>query len=92
MKPAIPLPFSYAALFDPAVALAAAKRAEHWNLPRHICHPLDHYTGRRASAVLSVFDAAVDSAPISEDDLEAEMQYAATTVGDSTDPDFEDDL
>jgi hypothetical protein len=72
MKQALPLQSSYAALFDPAVALAAAKRAAQWDLPRHICHPLDQYQGRRANANvnadLAAFDAAVDLAPVCEDE------------------------
>ena len=44
---------SFAALFDPAVARAAAQRAAQWNLPRHTCRPLDRYTGARVSADLA---------------------------------------
>ena len=91
MKYDTPLQFSYAALFDPAVVLAAAERAEHWNLPRHICHPLDRYCGRRASSALSAFDAAVDLAPVPEDELEEEPLRTASHVDCSADPDFEDE-
>jgi len=59
MKQAVPLHSSYAALFDPAVALAAAQRATQWDLPRHICHPLDRYHGQRVNPDLAAFDAAV---------------------------------
>ena len=67
MKHALPLQSTYAALFDPAVALAVAKRAAQWDLPRRICHPLDRYTGRRANADLDAFDAAVDSTPVPDE-------------------------
>lgn len=81
MKQALPLQSSYAALFDPAVALAAAKRAAQWDLPRHICHPLDHYQGRHVSADLADFDAAVDLAPVADDELPDESQSALNSGG-----------
>lgn len=93
MKQAVPLHSSYAALFDPAVALAAAQRAAQWDLPRHICHPLDHYHGRRVNLDLAAFDAEVDSAPVSEEELVGESQSASSSGDDraNTDIDGDDD-
>ncbi|MEQ1773434.1 MAG: hypothetical protein ABL891_06570 [Burkholderiales bacterium] len=90
MKQDMPLQFSYAALFDPAVTLAAARRAEQWDLPRHICHPLDRYVGRRVGPDLSAYDAAVDLAPASEDETPDDRPCATCGFADTPDADFED--
>jgi len=96
MKQAVPLHSSYAALFDPAVALAAAQRATQWDLPRHICHPLDRYHGQRVNPDLAAFDAAVDSTPVSETELGGESQSASSSGDDRantvTDGDDDGDL
>lgn len=94
MNHAMPLQSSYAALFDPAVALAVAKRAEQWNLPRHICHPLDRHTGSRKSFELSDFDAAVDLAPIPEEEASDDQHCETCGIADTVDAelDGEDDL
>ncbi len=89
MKQALPLQSSYAALFDPTVALAAAKRAAQWDLPRHICHPLDRYTGRRVNADLAAFDAEVDLAPAADEGLCEESQSTSINAGDSVNEDWD---
>ena len=91
MNHAMPMQFSFAALFDPAVARAAVERAAQWNLPRRICHPLDHFTGKRASAALAAFDAEVDSAPISETEWLDDSLVTAKAIRSSADSDFEED-
>ena len=70
---------SFAALFDPAVARAVVERAAKWDLPRHICHPLDRPFGTRANAALAAYDAAVDCAPVSADEL-IEEDFAEPVV------------
>lgn len=65
---------SFAMLFDPALAQAAAARAAQWNLPRRMCHPLDRYVGRRVNLDLAAFDAAVDLAPVPEEEMAEETQ------------------
>jgi hypothetical protein len=84
--------FSFAAMFDPAVARAAVERAAQWNLPRHICHPLDRPFGGRANAALAAYDAEVDCAPISDEDLIeedfAEPVVAAAGNDDELDEEF----
>ena len=85
-------PFSYAMLFDPAVALAAAQRAAQWDLPRHICRPLDHYTGPRVSAALAAYDAAVESAPVPEEENLAQPRSATASIELDADFDDTDDL
>ena len=91
MNHAMPMQFSFAALFDPAVARAAVERAAQWNLPRRICHPLDHFTGKRASAALAAFDAEVDRAPIPEAELLDDSLVTAKTLSVAADSDREDD-
>lgn len=91
MKQSLPLHSSYAALFDPAVALAAAKRAAQWDLPRHICHPLDRYAGRRVNADLDAFDAAIDLAPAGDEALDEEPLSASIGNGHSASVDFDDE-
>lgn len=80
---------SFAALFDPAVARAAAQRAAQWNLPRHTCRPLDRYTGARVSADLATYDAEVDDISTLEDDLPEEL---AASCGIAEQLDGDDDL
>jgi hypothetical protein len=91
MNHAMPMQSSFAALFDPSVARAAVERAARWNLPRRICHPLDHFTGKRASADLAAFDAEVDRAPIPETELPEDSLVTAKAMGASAGSDFEDD-
>jgi hypothetical protein len=64
--------YSFAALFDPEVARAAAARGAQWNLPRQMCRPLDRYVGPRVNADLAAFDAEVELAPLADEDLDEE--------------------
>ena len=52
MKQAMQMQSSFAMLFDPAVARAAAERAARWDLPRQVCRPLDRYAGARVNAAV----------------------------------------
>ncbi len=80
---------SFATLFSPAVALAAAARAAKWDLPRHMCRPLDRYVGSRVSADLAAFDAQVDLTPIPEEEMLEELQNTASgNAEDDQDSDF----
>jgi hypothetical protein len=92
MKNTAPMQSSFAMLFDPAVALAAAKRAAQWDLPRHICHPLDHYHGARVNSALAAYDAAVDLAPLSEDEMSDDPPAGAGVEISDADFDDTDDL
>jgi len=67
---------SFAALFDPAIARAAAARAAQWKLPRHVCRPLDQRTGAQVSADMAAYDAAVDrsAVPLAEEKVPALRQ------------------
>lgn len=91
MKHTMPPQSSFAILFDPAVARAAAERAAQWDLPRHMCHPLDRYAGSRVSSDLAAYDAAVDLAPVPEEEMREEPRSAASREADTLDSDFEDE-
>ena len=90
MKNAAPVQSSFAMLFDPAVALAAAERAAHWDLPRHLCRPLDHYRGARVNSDLAAYDAAVELAPLSDEEMRDEPPTTAVSET-AADSDFDDD-
>ena len=92
MKHVMPLQSSYAMLFDPAVARAVAERAAQWDLPRHVCRPLDHYVGPRVSADLAAYDAVVESTIIpAEEMLEEPRSAGARETGSiEQDSDFAD--
>jgi hypothetical protein len=92
MKHATPKQSSYAALFDPVVARAAAARAAQWNLPRHECHPLDRYAGKRVAADLAAFDASVERAPVFEEEIENEPQQTCGRPERESDADSDEDL
>ena len=92
MRHATPKQSSYAALFDPEVARAAAARAAQWNLPRHECRPLDRYAGRRVAADLAAFDDAVEHAPVADDEITAEPQQSCGRQECESDADCDDDL
>ena len=81
--------YSFAALFDPAVARAAAACGAQWNLPRQMCRPLDRYVGRRVSADLAAFDAEVDLAPLAEEELQDEPN-SSIRANAQHDVDFDD--
>lgn len=91
MKHTMPAQSSFAILFDPAVARAAAERAAQWNLPRHMCHPLDRYSGSRVSTDLATFDAAVDLAPVPEEEMREDLPRDASREADTLDSDFDDE-
>ena len=76
MRQTAPQHLSYATLFDPAIARAAVERAAHWDLPRHICRPLDHYVGARVSADVAAYDATVELAPVLEEEMCDELSSA----------------
>ena len=88
MKQSISLQSSYAALFDPAIAREVAARAARWNLPRHECHPLDRYTGKRVAAELAAYDDAVESAPVGADEADDEPQQQCGVREQDDDEDF----
>ena len=92
MRNAMPKQSSYAALFDPMVAREAAARAAQWNLPRHECHPLDHYAGRRVNSTLAAYDEAVDMAPVAADEIAEEVERDCVGVAEvADDSDFDDE-
>ena len=90
MKHATLLQSSFATLFDPSVARAAVERAAQWDLPRHLCRPLDHYVGPRVSADLAAYDAAVELATLSEEEMVEDSTDAASSEADILERDFDD--
>ena len=82
-------PLSFAALFDPTVARAAAERAASWKLPRRTCRPLDRYAGGRVNPALLSYDNEIDCAAAPEDELPEEL---VSTCGFAEQPDSDDDL
>lgn len=89
MQTAMLEPLSFAALFDPTVARAAAERAASWKLPRRTCRPLDRYCGARVNPALFSYDNEIDCAAAPEDELPEEL---ASTCGFAEQPDSDDDL
>lgn len=93
MKHTQPRQSSFAMLFDPALALAAANRAAQWDLPRRVCRPLDRHVGSRASANSAAYDAEVELSAIPEEEMLDEPHSTnsgkAAVLG--QDADFEDD-
>ena len=83
--------FSYETLFDPVVARAVAARAAQWDLPRHECHPLDRYPGRRVAADLAAYDEQVELAPVPEEDDPQELKCEEPVHETGDDADFDDD-
>ena len=82
-------PLSFAALFDPTVARAAAERAASWKLPRRTCRPLDRYASGRVNPALFSYDNEIDCAAAPEDELPVEL---VSTCGFAEQPDSDDDL
>jgi hypothetical protein len=89
MKHAMPQHSSFAMLFDPALVRAVAERAAQLDLPRHVCRPLDRYAGSRVNADLAAFDAAVESALVTEEEMRDEP--ACVACAREEDADFEGD-
>ena len=96
MRQTAPQHLSYATLFDPAVARAAVERAAQWDLPRHVCRPLDHYVGARVSADVAAYDATVELAPVLEEEMCDEPSSADRgeigAIEENSDYDKSDDL
>ena len=88
MQTAMLEPLSFAALFDPTVARAAAERAASWKL-RRTCRPLDRYAGGRVNPALFSYDNEIDCAAAPEDELPVEL---VSTCGFAEQPDSDDDL
>ncbi len=81
-------------IFDPALALAAAKHAGQV-LPRRTCRPLDRCSRVRVSADLAAYDAAVECASIPDEEwCDAPPQVASGSAAADHDADFDasDDL
>lgn len=95
MKQAMPVQSSFAMLFDPALARAAAEHAAKWDLPRYICRPLDQYRGSRVNSALAAYDAEVELAPVSEEEIHEVLMSAVSSAHRAAeaegDADFEDD-
>jgi hypothetical protein len=89
MKHALSRQSTFATLFDPEVARAVAERATHWNLPRHMCHPLERHVTTTVSADLAAYDAAVDRGPAVEEELPGVSLYAGESQASA--PDEESD-
>ena len=96
MRQTAPQHLSYATLFDPAVARAAVERAAQWDLPRHICRPLDHYVGARVSADVAAYDATVELAPVLDEEMFDESSSAGGreigAIEENSEDDESDDL
>lgn len=90
------LPNRFALILDPDTIESVVKRAEKLDLPRRECHPLDRYNGRRANADLAKYDAEVDAAAMTEEELEsvdaltdtASAPSSAESAEDGDDKDF----
>ena len=82
--------FSFAALFDPAVARAAAARGAQWNLPRQTCRPLDRYVGPRVTSALAAFDAEIELSPLVEEEVDEDEVTSSFSEPAENDTDFED--
>ena len=60
--------YSFAMLHDPAAVLAAAERAEKWNLPRRICRPLDRRAAKLVNPEVAAYDADVEDAQLDDEE------------------------
>lgn len=88
MREPIAIQSSFAALFDPAIASELAKRAEQWNLPRHVCRPLDRLRGKRVAKDLAAYDEEIESAVIGADEAADEPQQQCGVREIEDDEDF----
>jgi len=78
---------SFAMMFDPAAALAAAECAAKWDLPRRVCRPLDRYVGPCVSADLAAYDAQVDDGVAPDDEIDDVPPSIARECDDDADCD-----
>ena len=72
MKTAQALSSRYALILDPAEIRKVLRKVEALNLPRRECHPLDRYKGKKVSADLARYDAAVDRGFVDEEPVHIE--------------------
>lgn len=70
MEHGLNLPNRFAMILDHETIQDALKRAAEWKLPRRECHPLDLHTSRRVSRDLEKFDAEIEAAPMTDDELD----------------------
>jgi hypothetical protein len=94
MEQCLKLPNRYAMILDAETINAVIAHAAELNLPRRECHPLDRYRGKCANAVLAKYDAEVDAAPLTSEELDtgetAVDEAEASGLGDAglADDDF----
>ncbi|MEO7725832.1 MAG: hypothetical protein ABIS45_01100 [Burkholderiales bacterium] len=86
MKHAVPTQSSFAMLFDPELARAVTARAAQWDLPRHMCRPLDR-EGPRVTAGLAADDEALELAPQTDEPLREDATDDAAAGADAEDTD-----
>jgi len=80
MEHCLNLPNRYAMILDTEMIRGVIAHAAELKLPRRECHPLDRYRGRCANAALEKYDAEVDAAPASNEELDAIDAMAESAV------------
>ncbi len=63
-------PNRYAMIIDAETIAEVLKRTAQWDLPGRVCRPLDHRAGKGANVELERYDAEVDKAPLTDEELD----------------------
>jgi len=70
MERSLNAPNRYALIIDAETIAEALKRTAQWDLPGRVCRPLDHRAGKCANVELARYDAEVDKAPLTDEELD----------------------
>jgi len=63
-------PNRFAMIIDAETIAEVLKRTAQWDLPGRVCRPLDHRAGHCANVELERYDAEVDKAPLTDEELD----------------------
>ncbi len=85
-------PNRYALILDAETIADVLKRTAQSELPGRVCRPLDHRAGQCANVELARYDAEIDDAPLTDEELDMiDTTTCPECKAPSVDRDFKDD-
>ena len=85
-------PNRYALILDAETIADVLKSVAQWDLPGRVCRPMDHRAGKCANVELERYDAEIDKATLTDEELDmVDAMSIPECVEPSLDMDFNGD-
>ena len=85
-------PNRYALILDADTITDVLKSVAQWDLPGRVCRPMDHRAGKCANVELERYDAEIDKATLTDEELDMiDTTTCPECKAPSVDRDFKDD-